>query len=386
MDWKGRDLNKLSAAGAKSAGKGKHHDGHGLYLVKASSAHGKWVLRQTIYGRRREMGLGRFPQIGLAEARRAADDARLLIRLGRDPITERHQDYKTTRHLLTDIAAAAFEARRSELKGDGKAGRWLSPLQLHVLPKLGNTPVVKLTQTDIADTLRPIWHTKGETARKALNRLGIVLRHAAAMGLDVDLQLTKKASALLGKSRQKVRKTPALHWKDVPAFYATLNEGTVTQLALRFLILTGTRSTPVRFARFDEIQNDIWTIPAANMKATKDKAEDFRIPLSKPALEIVDTANEFERDGYLFPSVRKGVISDATMSRLMERRGIEARPHGFRSSLRTWLADCTDATFEVAETILAHQPMNKVQRAYQRSDYFEQRAVLMERWAQHVSS
>ena len=98
MDWKGKGFEQIISGGAKSAGPGKHHDGHGLYLVKASPANGKWVLRQTIYGRRREMGLGRVPEIGLAEARRAADDARLFIRFGRDPIAERRETHKTTQH------------------------------------------------------------------------------------------------------------------------------------------------------------------------------------------------------------------------------------------------------------------------------------------------
>ena len=198
--------------------------------------------------------------------------------------------------------------------------------------KLGRVPIADIDQRDIRDALAPIWHIKAATAKKAADRLNIVLNHAAALGLDVDLQAVAKAKALLGRQRHTVKSIPSLPWQDVPAFYATLEEATVTHLALRLLILTGLRARPIRFIRLDEIKNSVWTVPAKNMKARLGAAEDFRVPLSAQAVRIINQARPFERDGFLFPSVRKGVISDATMARLMERRGMEARPHGFRSS------------------------------------------------------
>jgi integrase len=121
------------------------------------------------------------------------------------------------------------------------------------------------------------------------------------------------------------------------------------------------------------------------MKARVGAAEDFRVPLSIEAQRVIELARPHERGGYLFPSVRKGVISDATMARLMERRGMEARPHGFRTSLRTWLAEATDAPHEVAETMLAHTTDSKVVRTYRQTDYLERRAALLARWAEHVT-
>jgi integrase len=177
-----------------------------------------------------------------------------------------------------------------------------------------------------------------------------------------------------------------MRWQDLPAFYASLEEPTVTHLALRLLILTGLRSAPVRYARIDEIDGDIWTVPADNMKARVGAAEDFRVPLSPEALRVIDLALPHARDGYLFPSVRKGVISDATMARLMERRGLEARPHGFRTSLRTWLAEETDAPHEVAEMVLAHVSDSKVVRTYRKTDFLEQRRPLMDQWAEFCTS
>lgn len=383
-----RPLHKLSAVALKSITSGKHSDGGGLWLHAREDGGAQWVLRITIHGRRREMGLGSAAAVTLREARAAAERWRAAVRDGVDPIKERERlkrEAARNLHLLNEIAADAFESRKAELKGDGKAGRWFSPLELHILPKLGKIPVAELDQTDIRNTLAPIWHTKAETARKALNRLGLCLKHAAALGLNVDLQATEKARALLGKQRHKAENIPALPWKDVPAFYATLAEPTVTHLALRLLILTGARSGPVRQLREEHLGGDVWTIPGPMMKGRRDATTDFRVPLSAEALAVIAQARRHAREGYLFPSVKRGVISDATMARHMERAGLDARPHGFRSSLRDWIAETTSTPYEVAETVLGHTVGGAVERAYRRTDYIEQRRLLMEHWTDFVT-
>lgn len=379
-------LGNLTALFIKSAPTGKYEDGHGLRLIKRADGGGQWVFRYTFLGRRREMGLGGLISLPLKDAREMASDYRTMVVKGVDPIEYRRKERKAAirgRHLLRDIALDAFESRKADLKGDGIAGRWFSPLQLHVLPKLGRMPVTEISQVDVRDALEPIWHAKAATAKKAADRLKIVLDHAAALGLDVDLQAVAKAKQLLGRQRHETTSIPSMFWRDVPAFYASLEEPTVTHLALRLLILSGLRSSPVRLARLEEIDGDIWTIPAENMKARVGVAEDFRVPLSNETQRIIDLARPYERDGYLFPSVRKGVISDATMSRMMERRGLAARPHGFRTSLRTWLAEETTAPHEVAEAVLAHAADSKIVRTYRRTDFLDQRRPLMERWAEH---
>jgi len=336
------------------------------------------------------MGLGSIADVSLKQARDAASQWRTLVAEGKDPIKERADlanaaDRSDTS--LRAVALEAFEARKAELKGDGLAGRWFSPLELHVLPKLGKTPVEEIDQRDIKDVLAPLWHTKADTARKALNRIGIVLRHAAAMGLSVDLQATEKAQALLGKTRHVVTHIESVPWRDVPDFYASLDEPSITHLALRLLILTaGTRSKPLRFLRADDIEGGVWNIAGDDMKGRKGKTPDFTVPLSPEALRIIDLAKPFERDGFLFPSVRKGVISDETMSRLMERRGMAARPHGFRSSFRTWFDEATDYSFELKEACLAHSVGTSVSRSYIRTDNIEKRREIMDRWAEHVGN
>lgn len=383
-----RETNRLSATGAKSAPVGKHADGGGLWLVKRADGGAQWVLRVTAHGRRREMGLGAYPDVSLKEARGAADAARAVVRKGQDPIKERERARRAAArniHMLADIALDAFESRKAELKGDGKAGRWYSPLELHVLPKLGKVPVADIDQKDIRDTLAPIWHSKAVTARKAMNRLSIVMRHAAALGLDVDLQATDKAVALLGKQRHTAKNVPAMNWRDVPAFYQSLG-GSVTELALRLLILTAVRSGPLRMMHVDQIDRDIWTIPAEAMKGRLGATSDFRVPLSTEAQAVVAEARKIARDGFLFPGNKRGVISDMTMTAYLDRRGLTERPHGFRSSFRDWTAEATQTPHDVAETCLGHTIGGTVERAYRRTDFLEQRRAVMERWGKMITS
>lgn len=151
-----RPRHKLTNAELKAAGEGKYGDGGGLWFVKRADGGAQWVWRYTLFGRRHEMGLGRYPDVTLKEARADAERWRAVVRRGKDAIKERERERREAErnlHILSDIARDAFESRKAELKGDGKAGRWFSPLELHVLPKLGRMPVSQIDQRDIRDTL-----------------------------------------------------------------------------------------------------------------------------------------------------------------------------------------------------------------------------------------
>ena len=381
-------LHRLSSAFIKSAPHGKHSDGQGLWLIKRTDGGAQWVLRISLGGKRREMGLGSVNEVSLKEVRELASEYRKLAKQGIDPINSRLAEKRALLKpgkSLAEISQAAYEAKKAELKNDGINARWFSPLQLHVLPKLGRLSVEVITQQDIAEALQPIWHQKAATAKKAIGRLSIVLTYAAAAGYDVDLNAIAKAKALLGKHRHQTQNIPALAWRQVPDFYSSLTEPTIIHLALKLLILTGVRSYAIRNAHLDQFDGNTWIIPAENMKGQITQTNDFHVPLSAEAQIVISTAMHFARDGFLFPGIRSGVISDASLARLMERRGMTERPHGFRSSLRTWLAETTNASEQVAETILAHKVGTKTIRAYRRTDHFEERSVLMERWARHVT-
>jgi integrase len=330
-------------------------------------------------GKRREMGLGRWPDVSIAEARENASNARKTLRSGVDPLAERQKAKRKVQRMTgADAVQKCFEARQAELKGDGKAGRWLSPLKTHVLPKIGTMAIEDIDQHELKRILEPIWHTKPDTARKAMNRINLTLKHAAALDLDVDLQAVMKAQALLGKRRHVVKHIPSLPYAEAPAFYMRLTTlDFPSALALRFLMLTVARTSEVRFATHAEIEGDVWTIPPQRTKT----GTAHKVPLTDEALTIIELTQSNNASSFLFATDKGKPLSDAAMSSLMKREKMTARPHGFRSTFRTWAEECTDASFEVKETVLGHRVGNEVERAYQRSDLLDRRTVLLTGWS-----
>ncbi|KWV93878.1 site-specific integrase [Erythrobacter sp. AP23] len=372
-------LNALTQMRAKNLDAGKHADGQGLWLIKRSKEGGKWIVRLVIRGKRREMGLGPWPDVSIAEARERAAEARKAVRDGLDPIVARARQRQAPKVVtLTEAAQGCFEAKKAELKNANAVKRWLGLLENHVLPKIGNIPVEDIDQHMIKKTLEPIWHDKAETARKSLGHIGQTLKYAAALGLEVDLQATMKARALLGKQRHKTEHIPAMPYADAPKFYRWLcDQEHTAALALRFLILTAARTSEVRLATFDEIEDGVWTLTPERTKTGRE----HRVPLTEEALAVVEIARQRSPNEFLFPALRGKPISDMAMSAFMKREGYEARPHGFRTTFRTWAEEQTDAAFEVKEAALGHQVDAGVVGAYQRSDRLERRQKLMGTWA-----
>lgn len=375
-------LNALTQMRARNLDAGKYADGQGLWLIKRSKGAGKWIVRLVIRGKRREMGLGPWPDVSIAEARERAAEARKAVRDGRDPIVDRAKQRQAPKVVtLTEAAQGCFEAKKAELKNATAVKRWLGLLENHVLPKIGNIPVEDIDQHMIKKTLEPLWHSKAETARKSLGHIGQTLKYAAALGLEVDLQATMKARALLGKQRHKTEHIPAMPYAEASKFYRWLcDQDHTAALALRFLILTAARTSEVRLANFNEIENGVWTLSPERTKTGRE----HRVPLTPEALAIVDIARERSSNEFLFPALRGKPISDMAMSTFMKREGYEARPHGFRTTFRTWAEEQTDAAFEVKEGALGHQVDAGVVGAYQRSDRLERRASLLIQWDRHI--
>ena len=370
--------NALKHLKAKNLPAGKYADGQGLWLVKRVKEHGKWVLRVVVYGNRREMGLGRWPDVSIGEARTLAEEARKVARGGTDPVFARKKAKQAGKPLtLKEAVESCFEARKAELKGDGEAGRWMSPLTVHVIPKIGKYPVEEIDQHVLKDLLEPIWHKKPEAASKALNRLNLVLKHSAALGLEVDLQAGMKTRALLGKQRHTVEHIPSLPYEDAPEFYKSLVKANgVSALALRFLMVTLGRTSEVRLATFAEIEGDVWSLAGERTKT--DTAR--RIPLVPEAVKIVKECRKLSGNEYLFPVLNGKPLSDAGMAKLMKDRGMVQRPHGFRATFRTWAEEQTDAPFELKEAVLGHAVDAGIVGAYQRSDRLDKRRTLMKKW------
>jgi len=350
----------------------------GLLLTPSKSGC-KWTLRFTspLTGKRRDAGLGTYPETSIAEAREKAQAMRKLIDSGEDPIDQRNREREAA---AVAAAALTFEkaARQvhAELKPGWKnekhAAQWISTLETYAFPKLGSRKLDAICPGDCADVLRPIWLAKSETASRTRQRMHAVMQWAWAHG-HITANPLGVVDHLLPKQSAKSEHQPAMPWRQVPNFVtahlANREPGDSTRSALLFLILTATRSGEVRGATWDELDlhAGVWNIPAARMKAK----EPHRVPLSDKALTLVKTLKRSQlHDTLVFPSPREKVLSDMTLTALLRRVKAEsdtpdrfATAHGSRSSFRDWASENGYAR-DLAERALAHAVANKVEAAY----------------------
>ena len=376
--------NALSAAFVRQVAEaGRYCDGHGLYLEVIPSGKRHWVQRLVIRGRRRELGLGGFPLVSLKEAREQALANRRLARAGGDPLAE-----KRRAHGIPTFAVATsrvLEQRRAGWRNPKHVKEWPASLERHVFPRIGERLVSEITRADVLAVLQPLWHAKPETARRLHQRINTVMQWAVAMDFRTD-NPCDLVRATLGRQNHVVRHMPALPHAEVAAAIATVRASRATaaaKLAFEFLVLTAARSGEVRLAQWTEIDPAaaVWTVPAEHTKANRE----HRVPLSPRAIEILDAARgPADGRGLVFPSPRGKPLSDRTLSNLLTVQGIEAVPHGFRSSFRDWAAELTNHPREVAEAALAHQVKNQVEAAYARSTLFERRRLLMNDWSSYL--
>jgi integrase len=387
-----RTRNTLTALQVKSLPLGKHQDGGGLILDKGHDGT-RWVFRYTIHGRRREMGLGPIHLVTLAAARLARDRAEALIHAGTDPITHRDRTRlearaaaERTDPTLAEATTTAFDARKATLRQQGESGRWRSPLDLHVLPKIGKRHLTELTPGDIVTALKTIWQRQHPTAEKAISRLSIVLDHARRTGLTVPPDLIDIARHRLGAVHHESRHITATRWQDVPALYARLCLGTAAHDCLRLIILTALRSNAARGILWPEVQGDTLTIPAVRMKSTVRLAAAFRVPLSPAATQIITQRRAYAMHGAVFDGTKGTPLSETALRKALDLLNEPGRIHGFRTSFRTWAQDTQACTPEVAEAALGHTTGTKVQRAYARSDLLDQRRLAMNAWADWVTN
>ena len=181
-----------------------------------------------------------------------------------------------------------------------------------------------------------------------------------------------------------MRALPHVEVAEAVATIRASGATTAAKLAFEFLVLTAARSGEVRLARWDEIDLDaeVWTLPAERMKANRE----HRVPLSCRAAEVHQAARALRNGGNLvFPSPRGKPLSDMTLSKLLKEHGVQAVPHGFRSSFRDWASEETNHPREVVEAALAHQVKDKVEAAYARSTLLERRRRLMGEWATYLA-
>lgn len=378
---------QLSAAFVKTVKRpGRYGDGrggHGLSLLVKPTTTARlsktWAQRLYIAGRAVNIGLGSYPVVTLAEARRKALANRRTVAQGGDP---RGGGIPT----FAEAADKVIAIHRESWKPGGKSeAQWRASLRDYAMPHLSAKRVDQITTSDVLAVLVPIWSSKRETARRVRQRVGAIMKWAVAEGYRQDNPAGEAIGAALPRHGKLTRHFPALPHSQVAAALATVQASGAwigTKLAFEFLVLTAARSGEVRYARWQEIDIEcsMWTVPGERMKAGRD----HRVPLSRRALAVLGEAHEIaSRPGLIFPAPTGSVLSAMTMTKLVRNLGIEAVPHGFRSSFRDWAAEKTDHPREVIEAALAHVVRNKVEAAYRRTDLFERRRRLMEDWASY---
>lgn len=348
-----------------------------------------------IAGKRREIGLGAYSKTrGVAEARAVALRKREDIQRGIDPVAQRKEAASQLRATETveltfeQVAKRYITAKEPEWRNSKHGAQWAYTLDKFAYPIIGTLQPRHINRAHITEILEPIWATKTETASRLRGRLEAILDYARVKGLrDEGINpaawrgnLDKLLSA--PKKTKRVRNHPALPITDMGRFMETLREiEGVSARCLEFTILTAARSGEARFAEWREIDLDkaVWAIPAEKMKAKKE----HRVPLSAPAVQLLQAIKRKKGVELVFPSPRAGgVLSDMSLLALMRRQGLEATPHGFRSTFRDWASEYTNYPRELAEVALAHVPGGASEMAYWRSDVLEKRRRLMKDWAE----
>ena len=365
---------------------GRYGDGRGsggLSLLVKRTARGQlaksWAQRIQVDGRARNLGLGVWPHVSLAEARRKCV-LNLVARSRGELVTGGERTVPT----FEEAADKVLAIHASGWKRGGRSEEdWRWTLDNYAMPKLGKRPVDRITAADVMAVLVPIWNEKRVTARKVRQRIGAVMRWAVAQGYREDNPAGDAIGAALPKKGVRPRHLAALPYGEVAGAIATVRGSgadPATVLAFEFLVLTACRSAEVRGARWEEmdLEGREWRIPPNRIKTGRE----HRVPLSTRALAVLGEAKPLaDGSGLVFPSATGRKPSRAALSNLARQLDLGAVPHGFRSSFRDWAAECTDAPREVCELALAHVNTNAVEAAYRRSDLFERRRELMEAWA-----
>lgn len=381
--------NQLTAIGAIKKGPGRHLDGNGLYLVVEPSGSRSWILRIVIRGKRTDLGLGGINKVPLAAARLKATRLREIVGAGGDPRVDRDAA-RAKRVTFRAFAEQYVKDHRPEWKNAKHAAQWNSTLETHAYPVFGERIVADVDSTAILAALRPIWTKTPETATRLRARLETILGAAKAVGLRTGDNPAEWAGALEAslprdQRKKRVKHHPALPYKKIGEFMQELgNESANAAVALRLTILTAARTNEIIGARWSEFDLDemVWTVPAARMKAGKE----HRVPLSQPACDLLAAHPHDDAELVFAGRIKAGQerlpMSNMAMLQVLKRMGYDGiTVHGFRSTFRDWTGEQTAHPREVAEHALAHQLADESEAAYQRGTLLHKRRALMDDWA-----
>jgi integrase len=376
---------------------GRYSDGDGLYLRTAGTS-AKWTLLATVQGRKREYGLGAFPEVDLATARANAEEKKRQIASGDVEVKVRAKP-KT----FGEFALAYVNGQADGWRNDKHESQWRMTLSIQqdeegrwidsgYCTSIRDLPLAAIGQDEVLSILRPIWLEKAETAARTRARLETVLGAAIA----AKLRPAPNPATLKGNlefflpRRTKLQRGhhAAADIDRVPVIYKRLRDSASSSpLGLCFLILTAARTGEVIGATWDEIdlERALWMIPAARMKAGREHT----VPLSAAAVEILKAMNP-KAEGLVFPSPKGKALSQMALTmalrRAMEEGEGHSTVHGFRSSFRDWAGDRTNFQRDDIEASLAHIVRDATERAYRRATALDKRRVIMDEWAQFVEN
>ena len=384
----------------------------GLVLQITPTGSRAWLLRTQVGDKRREIGMGGFPDVTLAMARERARVAKDKIRQGIDPVVERkaaRAALSTAQRRGLTFADAVDRCLAAKLDAFGNSkhrDQWRNTLQTYATPELGAMLVQDITVQDVVRVLEPIWQEKTETATRVRGRIEAVMSWATVAGHrsgDNPARWLGNLKELL-PAASKVAKSdnqPAVQIEDAPRWFAAIRaRDGMGSRAVEFAALTAARSQEVRGAQWDEIdlKSGMWTIPAQRMKMDRE----HRVPLAPEAIAMLKVLPRFADNPLVFPAPRGGKLSDMTLSAAMKRLhetdvsqgepGFVDRvskrpavPHGLRSTFRDWVAEHTHFPGDMAEVALAHKISNAAEASYRRGDMIEKRRAMMGAWSGYLT-
>ncbi|KEJ88454.1 tyrosine-type recombinase/integrase [Sulfitobacter donghicola] len=381
----------------------------GLHIQITPSNARSWLMIVSYGGKRREIGLGAYPEVSLKAAREEARAIRKDIREGIDPVQKRKDAWLALQHAnffgktLIEVYEEFLPIKRQRLQSEKYRKSWGEGLKQYVFPLLGSKTVNDISTAEVGNTLLPIWHSKNSTAEKLKQQLKDIFDYSAAQGYREKANPVSRDSNLghILKTIPKTSHYGSIRLSEISQWWADLcgRDGNGS-LALQFQTLTATRTGAVRCATWDEFdfEGKVWTIQP-DRKFSKIKAGDNprTVPLTDAMIELVKRSDSHGNNNLVFPAPRGGCLSDASLSAVMKRiheaklkkDGVgyldpqnkkPAVPHGLRTTFKTWANEVSDYEDNLSEMALWHNIGNHVHKAYSRTQMVEKRRDMMEEW------
>jgi integrase len=377
-------LNEYILKSLKEVGRHTDDQTKGLHLWIKSNQRKYWIFRFTFEGKRNNISLGGYPEIGLKQARERAVEARSLLNKGRNPIKEKNAskavNLKAKSPIFRDFALEYIETMRPKWRNSKHAEQWVSTIERFAVPYIGQMRLDEIQTEQVLSLLKPIWLNKTVTASRLRGRLESILSASITLGHRSAMNPARwrdHLENLLPTPKTSDKHHTALPYSELPNFIAELKEmDCVSALALEFVILNASRTGEVIGAKRNELFNDLWTVPASRMKGGRS----HQVPLGKRSLELLEISSSLDPKSEYFFSKNGKQLSNMAMLMMVRRLSLGFTVHGFRSAFRDWVSEETEYSPELAEMALAHTIGNKVEAAYRRGNLIERRKGLMKHW------